>query len=82
VITLPHHLDWSGSAEYDLGRPTRLASMYKTVLTEASTVEDLHTWLDRDLLARLWHTLWLPARLRRLWEDRFPGLAATRTEAV
>src|SRR5262249_51225932 len=33
VITLPHHLDWAGSVEYDLSRPARLASMYKSVLT-------------------------------------------------
>lgn len=60
AVTLPRHLDWSGHAEYDLNRPTRLASMYKVVLTEASTVEDLHTWLNADLLRRLWPTLWLP----------------------
>jgi hypothetical protein len=82
VVTLPHHLDWSGHAEYDLSRPGRLASMYKAVLTEASTVEDLHTWLDGDLLTRLWPTLWLPPQLRRRWEERFPELAATRTDAA
>ena len=49
---LPRHLDWSGHAEYDLNRPARLASMYKVVLTEASTVDDLNTWLDADLLRR------------------------------
>ena len=31
---LPHHLDWSGHAEYDLSRPARLARMYEVVLTE------------------------------------------------
>lgn len=77
-VTLPHHLDWSGDAEYDLDRPARLASMYKAVLSEASTVEDLRTWLDRELLLQLWPTLWLPVRLRQLWEDRFPELAAAR----
>lgn len=48
--TEPPHLDWSGHAEYDLSRPARLASMYKVVLTETSTVEDLTTWLSADLL--------------------------------
>ena len=52
------------------------------MLTEASTVEDLHTWLDGDLLTRLWPTLWLPPQLRRRWEERFPELAATRTDAA
>nr|WP_256092087.1 hypothetical protein [Micromonospora haikouensis] len=63
-MTLPRHLDWSGHAEYDLDRPARLASMYKVVLTEASTVEGLNTWLDADLLRQHWPTLWLPPMLR------------------
>ena len=82
VVTLPHHLDWSGHAEYDLTRPGRLASMYKAVLTEASTVDDLHAWLDTALLTRLWPTLWLPPQLRRHWETRFPELTATDTAAA
>ena len=82
TVTLPRHLDWSGHAEYDLNRLARLASMYKVVLTEASTVEDLNTWLDADLLRRLWPTLWLPAQLRRRWEEAFPELAAARGEAA
>ena len=68
--------------EYDLNRAARLASMYKVVLTEASTVEDLNTWLDADLLRRLWPTLWLPPQLRQRWEEAFPELAATRSTAA
>jgi hypothetical protein len=82
VVSLPHHLDWSGSPEYDLSRPARLASMYKTVLSEAATVDDLRTWLDGAMLTSLWPTLWLPASLRRGWEERFPQLAAARTTAA
>jgi len=78
TVTLPHHLDWSGRASYDLDRPARLASMYKAVLNEASTVKDLRDWLDRRKLIDLWPTLWLPPRLRALWESRFPELAARR----
>nr|WP_245712780.1 hypothetical protein [Micromonospora nigra] len=81
-MTLPRHLDWSGHGEYDLNRTARLASMYKVVLTEASTAEDLNTWLDADLLRRLWPTLWLPPQLRQRWEDTFPELAATRSNAA
>ncbi len=82
TVTLPHHLDWSGHAEYYLNRTTRLASMHKVVLTEASTVEDLNTWLDVDLLRRLWPSLWLPPQLRQRWEDAFPELATTRSDAA
>lgn len=73
-VTLPPHLDWSGNATYDLGKPARLASLYRTVLNEAGCVEDLRTWLNARLLTRLWPTLWLPPALRRAWESRFPEL--------
>jgi hypothetical protein len=56
--------------------------MYKAVLTEASTVDDLRDWLDRALLTRLWPDLWLPLQLRRSWEDRFPELGIARTAAA
>jgi hypothetical protein len=82
TVTLPHHLDWSGRATYDLDRPARRASMYKAVLNEASTVEDLRDWLDEHVLIELWPTLWLPARLRGLWESKFPELATRRQEAA
>ncbi|WP_347404643.1 hypothetical protein [Solwaraspora sp. WMMD1047] len=82
VITLPRHLDWSGHAEYDLSRPARLVSMYKVVLTEAGSVDDLGTWLNADLLRRIWPTLWLPPQLRRQWEEAFPELVTTGTNAA
>jgi hypothetical protein len=78
MITLPPHLDWSGRASYDLDRPARLASMYKAVLNEAGTVQDLRSWINRRVLIELWPALWLPQRLRVLWESRFPELAARR----
>jgi hypothetical protein len=77
TITLPQHLDWSGSSAYDLGKPARLASMYRTVLNEAATREDLSAWIDGQTLTQLWHTLWLPPPLRRLWESRFAELSPT-----
>ncbi|HEX6869755.1 MAG TPA: hypothetical protein VF163_01545 [Micromonosporaceae bacterium] len=79
TVTLPPQLDWSGRASYDLDRPARLASMYKVVLNEARTVEDLRNWLDQRVLIELWPTLWLPPRLRQLWERSFPELAARRS---
>ena len=56
--------------------------MYKTVLTEAGSVDDLCTWLNGELLLRLWPGLWLPQQLRRPWQERFPELGATRTNAA
>ncbi|WP_229075056.1 hypothetical protein [Actinoplanes sp. DH11] len=82
VVSLPRHLDWSGRAEYDLSRPARLVGMYKVVLSEAGSVEDLCAWLDGGLLLQLWPSLWLPPQLRRRWEERFPELAAARPVAA
>ncbi|WP_432978944.1 hypothetical protein [Dactylosporangium sp. CA-233914] len=82
TVTLPHHLDWSGNAEYVLDKPSRLASMYRTVLSEASTVDDLRNLLDGTTLLRLWPQLWLPPQVRRRWEGRFPELAEARNAAA
>jgi hypothetical protein len=82
TVELPQHLDWSGNASYDLDKPSRLASMYRTVLNEAGSVDDLRAWLDGPTLARLWPTLWLPPQVRRLWESRFPELAPLRADVA
>lgn len=82
TVTLPRHLDWSGDSTHNLDKPARLASMYKTVLNEAATVDDLNTWLDHQMLIQIWPSLWLPPRLRQLWEHRFAVLAATRPTAA
>lgn len=81
IVTLPQHLDWSGKPIYNLDEPGRLASMYRTVLTEAATVDDLRTWLNKDRLVQEWPRMYLPAKVRRLWEERFPALAAARASA-
>jgi hypothetical protein len=74
IVALPHHLDWSGSADYDLDSPGRIIDLYRTVLIEATKPADLHAFLDRAILTRLWPSLWLPPDLRRAWEERFPEL--------
>jgi hypothetical protein len=82
VITLPRHLDWSGSADYDLDSPGRIVDFYRTVLIEATKPADLHTFLDQATLTRLWPSLWLPQDLRRAWEDRFPDLRQAASKAA
>jgi hypothetical protein len=76
VVTLDRWLDWSGDSTYDLDDAGDLQVMYQTVLNQAATVADLCRWLDGDTLRRLWPDLWLPTRLRALWQGRFPELAA------
>jgi hypothetical protein len=55
-----------------LDRGTRLL---RAVLIEAASPHDLCAYLDERVLRRLWALVWLPAQLRRAWEQRFPGLA-------
>nr|MDT0659946.1 hypothetical protein [Micromonospora sp. DSM 115978] len=76
VVTLDRWLDWSGDSTYDLDDAGDAQVMYQTVLNQATSVADLYRWLDADTLRRLWPSLWLPARLRALWQARFPELAA------
>jgi hypothetical protein len=44
------------------------------VLNQAATDADLCRWLDGATLRRLWPILWLPSRLRLVWQARFPEL--------
>lgn len=75
TVHLPTHLDWSGDAVYDLDAPGRIVDLYRAVLIEAATPQDLYAYLDAAVLRRLWAMLWLPAQLRRAWEQKFPVLA-------
>ncbi|GAA0711773.1 hypothetical protein GCM10010199_09460 [Dactylosporangium roseum] len=74
TVTLPSHLDWSGHATYDLDDPKRLVTMYKVVLQEAQSVNDLARWLNHERLEAEWAGMYLPPKVRRLWEARFPQL--------
>jgi hypothetical protein len=75
TVHLPSHLDWSGNAVYDLDAPGRVVDLYRAVLIEAASPQDLYAYLDERVLRRLWALLWLPAQLRRAWDQRFPDLA-------
>jgi hypothetical protein len=75
TVRLPSHLDWSGNAVYDLDAPGRIVDLYRAVLIEAASPQDLYAYLNDGVLRRLWSLLWLPAQLRKAWEQRFPVLA-------
>jgi hypothetical protein len=75
AVHLPSHLDRSGNAVYDLDAPGRVVDLYRAVLIEAASPQDLYAYLGERNLRRLWALLWLPAQLRRAWEQRFPVLA-------
>lgn len=75
MIELPAHLDWSEQHTYDLGDPAQAGLMYERVLREASSPRDLASYLNQDMLIRIWGRLYLPARVRQQWEGTFPILA-------
>ncbi|MDW4911035.1 hypothetical protein RB628_38420 [Streptomyces sp. ADMS] len=75
VVVLPTALDWTPKSAYDLSDDVDLRMLYETVIREAMHVEELRQFLDRVLLSAVWQRLWLPPRVRLMWEGRFPELA-------
>jgi hypothetical protein len=57
TVHLPSHLDWSGNAVYDLDAPGRIVDLYRAVLIEAASPQDLYAYLDERVLRRLWALL-------------------------
>jgi len=74
VVELPGHLDWGPRREYNLDDFSDSRLLYMRVIRESTHVEDLRRFLNAQVLMRLWPQLVLPARLRALWQDRFPSL--------
>jgi hypothetical protein len=69
VIKLPLRLDWSERAEFHLDDPGERNVMYERVIRER-----LGSCLNEDALRQVWGGLFLAARVRQIWEDRFPDL--------
>jgi hypothetical protein len=72
---LPLRLFWSlPGHQFDLDDTDMRRWYYQTVLREASRADDLANYLDAGTLVRLWPELFLPAGVRRAWEERHPSL--------
>jgi hypothetical protein len=74
VVALPQRLDWSEQRRYDLDDLRELCVMYEVVLRESLDPGDLRRHLNGAMLRQVWHRLFLPRRVRDLWEGRFPEL--------
>jgi len=74
VIRLPLRLDWSERTEFHLDDPAERNVMYERVIREATQADDLRSYINQEVLRQVWGRLFLPARVRRSWEDRFPEL--------
>jgi hypothetical protein len=77
VLDLPLRLDWSEQSRYDLADDRQRNLMYERVIRESMRVEDLRAYLHGPTLLRVWRQLWLPHKVRALWESRFQSLART-----
>jgi hypothetical protein len=75
VIRLPLRLDWSERTEFRLDDPAERNVMYERVIREATRGDDLRSYLNEQVLRQVWNQLFLPAQVRRTWEDRFPDLS-------
>jgi hypothetical protein len=73
-VCLPLHLDASAVQDYDLDNDYFRRLLYRVVLLEAASPEDLTSWLDRDTLVREWPLLYLPRVVRAAWESAHPIL--------
>jgi hypothetical protein len=79
LVELPSSLAWSGRCRYDLHTATDRLWLYKRVLEEAQTADDLRRFVNPALLRGVWASLPLSRRVRALWEGRFPELAIRRS---
>jgi hypothetical protein len=76
LIELPVTLDWDPHRVYDLCADAERRMMYERVIREAGSAEELARDLDGELVADLWHRLWLPMQARALWHEHLPELSA------
>jgi hypothetical protein len=74
LVRLPAALAWTGRAEYDLDDDADRVVFYERVLVEATDVAAVTALLNENLLRACWTRLFLPAVVRRAWEQGFADL--------
>lgn len=75
-VQLSHSLYWApGSRRFNLDEDYGLRRVYVSALAEG-TLADVQSLVNAERLVEVWDDLILPTRVRDLWEDRFPRLAA------
>ena len=74
TIELPITIDWGPKRTYDMGLDADRRVVYEVVLQEAASTEQISQYVNGGALAEVWRRLWLPRRVRRIWEERLPEL--------
>ena len=76
IVELSRRLLWQEDRRVDLDESGALEWMYALVLREAVSIAELRTYLDADILIKLWDRLYLPSGLRSAWHERHPELTS------
>jgi hypothetical protein len=74
LIDLPITIDWGPKRRYDMGRDSDRRIAYERVLREAANTAEVARFVNGAILIDLWSHLFLPRRIREVWEGRFPEL--------
>jgi hypothetical protein len=74
-LEVPITVHWGPRREFDLDDPGQRRAVYRAIVREG-TPADQEALLNPARLRALWPELVLPRRCQKLWEERFPELAA------
>jgi hypothetical protein len=74
TIDLPVTIDWGPKRGYDMASDADRRVAYELVLQEAASTEQVSQYVNGQALAQVWRRLWLPRRVRTMWEERLPEL--------
>lgn len=80
VVELPLGLDWTPRPVYDMSNAARLRSLYATVLREATSDDELATFLNASMLTSVWRDIFIPKHVRAAWESLHPELVSGSAE--
>lgn len=78
TVELPLHLDWGPERTYNVDDDGSCSVLYQLTLQNSGTIGEICRIVNAGRLTALWPTMILPPRCRRLWENTFPQLPATR----
>lgn len=74
-LELPLNVYWGPAYSFDLANGSDVVEAYQATLREGRVIDQVQL-LNKDLLIEIWPELILPVRVRDLWEQRFPEVAA------
>ena len=79
TVVLPLSVNWTPDRDpFDLAKDEDASIVYYLVLNEGGK-EEVEGYLDRDILIRLWPTLFATRDVVTEWQRRFPELRGGRS---